>query len=69
MIPYRGYRIFVTGPVAFVYGPGQDAERVAPLHRVETRDSGKRAQALAEEWIDVAIKGVAPSKPAPRSRR
>jgi hypothetical protein len=55
MIPYRGYRIFVTGPVAFVYGPGQDAERVPPLHRVETRD-GERSRALAASWIDAAIK-------------
>ena len=67
MIPYRDYRIFVTGPVAFVYGPGQDAERVPPLHRVETR-VGKRARALAEEWIDAVIRDAAPSK-APRSRR
>jgi hypothetical protein len=64
MIDYRGYRIFVTGPVAFVYGPGQDAERVPPLHRVETRDNS-RAQGLAEEWIDAAISAV-PSKPIRR---
>jgi hypothetical protein len=65
MIDYRGYRIFVTGPVAFVYGPGQDEERVPALHRVETRD-GKRSQGLAEEWIDAAIKDAVQ---APRSAR
>ena len=68
MIDYRGYRIFVTGPVAFVYGPGQDAERVPPLHRVETRD-GKRAQGLAEEWIDGTIQDAVPKPWVPRGRR
>ena len=67
MIPYRGYRIFVTGPVAFVYGPDQDAERVAPLHRVETRTPGL-PEKMAREWIYAAI-NAPPSSKAPRRPR